>query len=60
VHGVYSVRPGITGEGQVNDINMSTPELLTEIDDKMIRELNLMGHFKFIFQTVQVKCPVKL
>ncbi|MEY8213656.1 MAG: sugar transferase [Colwellia sp.] len=52
VHNVYSVRPGITGEGQVNDIDMSTPELLAEIDAKMIRELNLKNYFKFILQTV--------
>lgn len=55
VHGVYSVRPGITGEGQVNDIDMSTPELLAEIDAKMIRELNLRNYFKFILQTVTGK-----
>lgn len=55
VHGVYSVRPGITGEGQVNDIDMSTPELLAEIDAKMIRELNLKNYFKFILQTVTGK-----
>lgn len=51
-HNVYSVRPGITGEGQVNDIDMSTPELLAETDAKMIRELNLKNYFKFILQTV--------
>ena len=51
-HNVYSVRPGITGEGQVNDVDMSTPELLAEIDAKMIRELNLTNYFKFILQTV--------
>lgn len=51
-HGVYDVRPGITGEGQVNDIDMSTPEQLAEIDAKMIRELNLKNYFKFIIQTV--------
>jgi lipopolysaccharide/colanic/teichoic acid biosynthesis glycosyltransferase len=51
-HNVYSVRPGITGEGQVNDVDMSTPELLAEIDAKMIRELNLINYFKFILQTI--------
>ena len=54
-NGVYSVRPGITGEGQVNDIDMATPELLAEIDAKMIRELNLKNYFKFILQTVTGK-----
>jgi lipopolysaccharide/colanic/teichoic acid biosynthesis glycosyltransferase len=51
-HNVYSVRPGITGEGQVNDVDMSTPALLAEIDAKMIRELSLKNYFKFIIQTV--------
>ena len=28
--GVYNVRPGITGLAQVNEIDMSTPELLAK------------------------------
>jgi O-antigen biosynthesis protein WbqP len=55
LYNVYSVRPGITGEGQVNDIDMSTPELLAKMDAKMIRELNLKNYFKFILQTVTGK-----
>ena len=50
--GVFSVRPGITGLAQVNDIDMSTPDLLAETDSKMIREMNIKNYFKFIFQTV--------
>ena len=50
--GVFSVRPGITGLAQVNDIDMSTPELLAETDAKMIREMSIKNYFKFIFQTV--------
>jgi len=52
---VYVVRPGITGEAQVNEIDMSTPELLAKTDAKMIRELNLANYFKFILQTVTGK-----
>jgi O-antigen biosynthesis protein WbqP len=52
---VYAVRPGITGEAQVNDIDMSTPELLAKTDAKMISELNLKNYFKFILQTVTGK-----
>jgi O-antigen biosynthesis protein WbqP len=55
LHNVYSVRPGITGEGQVNDIDMSTPELLAKTDAKMIRELNFNNYFKFILQTITGK-----
>ncbi len=50
--GVYTVRPGITGLAQINKIDMSTPQLLAETDDKMIQELNTLGYFKYIFLTV--------
>ena len=49
---IYDVRPGITGEAQVNNVDMSTPSLLAKIDAKMISELNLKNYFKFILQTV--------
>jgi O-antigen biosynthesis protein WbqP len=49
---VYSVRPGITGLAQINKIDMSTPQLLAEIDAKMIQELNFFGYFRFIFLTI--------
>jgi len=50
--GVYLVRPGITGLAQVNDIDMSTPELLAKADAKMIQEMSLLNYFKYILQTV--------
>lgn len=53
--GVFSVRPGITGLAQVNEIDMSTPVKLAEVDAKMIRELSLANYFKFIFMTVSGK-----
>lgn len=53
--GVYDVRPGITGLAQVNEIDMSTPQLLAETDARMIRELSLKNYFKFIMQTVTGK-----
>lgn len=53
--GVFDVRPGITGLAQVNDIDMSTPELLAKTDAKMISELSLANYFKFILQTVTGK-----
>lgn len=54
-YGVFSVRPGITGLSQVNEIDMSTPELLAETDAKMIAEMSLGKYFKYIFQTVAGK-----
>jgi lipopolysaccharide/colanic/teichoic acid biosynthesis glycosyltransferase len=52
---VFSVRPGITGLSQVNEIDMSTPELLAETDAKMIAEMSLLNYFKYIFQTAAGK-----
>jgi len=49
---VYSVRPGITGLAQVNEIDMSTPKLLAETDAKMIENLTLKSYFSYILQTV--------
>ncbi|MGL1148061.1 sugar transferase, partial [Vibrio parahaemolyticus] len=45
---VYSVRPGITGLAQIQEIDMSTPRLLAETDASMIETLNLFNYFKVI------------
>ncbi len=50
--GVFDVRPGITGLAQVNDIDMSMPELLAKTDAEMIKNMKLKNYFKYIFQTV--------
>ncbi len=50
--GVYDVRPGITGVAQVNDIDMSTPQLLAETDALMVRDLRLSLYFKLLLQTL--------
>lgn len=53
--GVFDVRPGITGLAQVNEIDMSTPALLAETDQRMIQSLTLVSYFKYIFMTVAGK-----
>jgi O-antigen biosynthesis protein WbqP len=53
--GVYDVLPGITGLAQVNTIDMSTPKLLAETDQKMIATLTLGYYFKYILQTATGK-----
>jgi lipopolysaccharide/colanic/teichoic acid biosynthesis glycosyltransferase len=53
--GVFQVRPGITGLGQINEIDMSTPKLLAEIDEKMLQSLNIASYFSYILQTVAGK-----
>ena len=50
--GVFDVRPGITGLSQVNEVDMSTPVRLAEMDAKMIETLCLRDYFKYLLQTV--------
>ena len=45
-HGVYRVRPGITGLSQVSGLD--TSKLLAETDAKMIENLSLIDYFKYI------------
>lgn len=52
---VFIVRPGITGLAQVNEIDMSTPELLAKTDESMIAEMSIAKYFAFILQTVMGK-----
>jgi len=39
----------------VNDIDMSTPELLATTDAKMLVNLTVSAYFKYIFMTVSGK-----
>jgi O-antigen biosynthesis protein WbqP len=49
--GVYNVLPGITGLAQVSNIDMSTPKLLAETDQRMIETLTLKNYFRYIIMT---------
>ena len=53
--GVFHARPGITGLAQVNDIDMSTPELLAETDARMLSSLGAKDYFRYILMTVTGK-----
>jgi len=53
--GVLAARPGITGLAQVNEIDMSTPVLLAETDQRMIESLGVRDYFRYILQTVTGK-----
>ena len=46
--GVNGARPGITGLAQLNNIDMSTPELLAKTDATMLENLTLMAYFRYI------------
>jgi O-antigen biosynthesis protein WbqP len=50
--GVYKIRPGITGLAQINQIDMSTPELLAETDAQMVSNFSTFLYFKFIILTI--------
>tara|TARA_R100000306_G_C4362823_1_gene136154 strand:+ start:699 stop:1250 length:552 start_codon:yes stop_codon:yes gene_type:complete len=50
--GVYNYLPGITGLAQINEIDMSTPARLAEVDAEMLQKLTIGNYFKFIFATV--------
>jgi lipopolysaccharide/colanic/teichoic acid biosynthesis glycosyltransferase len=52
LRGVYDARPGITGLAQVSGIDMSTPRLLAETDQKMLRALNIPAYFRYIALTL--------
>ena len=49
--GIFEVRPGITGLAQINGIDMSKPELLSQTDARMIAEMSVRNYFKYIFLT---------
>ena len=49
---VFKVRPGITGLAQINQIDMSTPELLAQWDARMIENFRLADYFSFILKTL--------
>lgn len=50
--GVYSHVPGITGLAQINEVDMSTPKKLAEMDAEMLKSLSVADYFKYIFATV--------
>lgn len=51
-YGVYQYKPGITGLAQIQNIDMSTPELLAKTDAKMFESLTVKKYFYFILKTV--------
>jgi len=53
--GVFAARPGITGLAQVNEIDMSTPDLLAETDARMLTFLGPKDYFRYILMTVTGK-----
>lgn len=53
--GVYNYLPGITGLGQINNVDMSTPEKLAKLDAEMYQTMSISNYFKYIIRTVSGK-----
>jgi len=53
--GVFNHLPGITGLGQINDVDMSTPVKLAELDMQMHQTMSIRNYFKYILATVSGK-----
>jgi len=49
--GVFDARPGITGLAQLQGVDMSTPELLAEVDARMLGELTVARYVKLLVAT---------
>ncbi len=49
---IYSVRPGITGLAQINNVDMSRPKEITDFDEKLINNFNFIIYIKVIILTV--------
>ena len=49
---VFSLRPGITGPAQVQNIDMSTPKKLAEEDSRIVNNLKIGDYFKYVLMTV--------
>ena len=49
---VFTLRPGITGPAQVQNIDMSTPKNLAIEDSKLVGNLKVSDYFKYVLMTV--------
>ncbi|SJL83528.1 sugar transferase [Vibrio palustris] len=52
IRNVFTARPGITGLAQIEDVDMSTPTRLAELDAKMLESLTVSLYFSYIVKTV--------
>ena len=49
--GIYSVKPGISGYSQLNNIDMSAPEQIAEWDQRYIAMRSIIFEFKLLLYT---------
>lgn len=50
--GIFEIKPGITGLSQLLNIDMKDPHLLAKTDSMMIKKMNLLNYFFYIFKTI--------
>ena len=50
-YNIYRALPGITGLAQIQEIDMSMPELLAKTDNEMLEGLTLKSYFNYILMT---------
>lgn len=51
-HGVFSVRPGITGFAQIQDVDMSDPPRLAALDGEYVRNWSLALDLRILLHTL--------
>ena len=51
IHGIFSVKPGITGLAQVRGIDMADPKKLVEVENYMISNFRQVYYFKYLLLT---------
>ena len=49
--GIYNYKPGITGLAQIQNVDMSTPDLLAKIDSKMLKNMSVKLYLVLILKT---------
>lgn len=50
-HGLYAIRPGITGVSQVAGVDMSDPEKLAALDATYLRDMSAIADLRLILAT---------
>lgn len=55
IRGVNEYLPGITGLAQIQNIDMSTPVRLAELDAKMLKGFSIRAYFSYILATLKGK-----
>lgn len=50
--GIFNVTPGLTGLAQINNVDMSDPRLLVEMETRMLKNFGVRSYFSYIIKTL--------